>query len=310
VRRIAQAGLLIVGIAGAIGDREPKQRLAALKPRETMHIRCGGRGILTRQAFTLIELLVVIGIIAILASLMLPAMSKAKDQAKMATCINNLRQIGIGMKLYVDDSRRFPTIEYIDVDEKPKSAVQTLGGYSPIASHAPYWLSEKRRPLFPYVAPSQVYRCASDKGAMRMQTLTKPPDNITPEPTMFGTIGCSYSYNAGNHYFDERTLPLGYRKKSAGLLTNKPESWVTEPSKHILLYEPPASPGGYWYQWHHNRGVTRFSNPKFAPTRFISPIAFVDGHVAVHNFTKALATDPLYPYEPTKDWVWYKPADQ
>ena len=264
--------------------------------------------------FTLIELLVVIAIIAILAGMLLPSLGRAKEQARMTQCLNNLRQMGISVKLYTDDhNSKFPPT-YVNETTPPfdpKETRQALGGFDP----APPWLvaypTAGVRPLYNYMRPSEVYRCPLDKGQACWPC--KPVPEL--KPSNWKTIGCSYHYNSGNLIYPNGG---GFRQTPADAangLAEKNESWVPSPERYILAHEPPARVYvctcdiALWHQWHFVRGPSDIFDPQLARQDFISPVLFVDGHVAQHNFSKSLSTDPYYPYEETKNWIWYKPAN-
>ena len=112
------------------------------------------------RGFTLIELLVVIAIIAILAGMLLPALSRAKDKAKAAQCVSNLKQIGLAGQMYAQDNR--DTYFHIGNGDMPNDGQWTLNPRSDILlapNHGwAYWAIGY---LDYYAKNRRVFRCPS-----------------------------------------------------------------------------------------------------------------------------------------------------
>jgi type II secretory pathway pseudopilin PulG len=246
----------------------------------------------------LIELLVVIAIIAILASLLLPALSQAKETAKLIKCVSNQKQIGLAFQMYRDDNNtKFPPLgtsgwtsfEY--------------GGGDP-ADRSRSTVAATNRPLWPYTHSREVFKCPADRGwdapLPQYGPLTK---------SCFAAVGTSYKYNE-NPWCEIRP-PRQLADPINGLAT-KPESWISEPSRHVLIHDLPALPGQvpegfFFHSWHYPSGSkTTTLDLKNLSKKAVAPVLFVDGHGKHFNLKQHFQSTVPYIAEPTPDRVWYK----
>jgi prepilin-type N-terminal cleavage/methylation domain-containing protein/prepilin-type processing-associated H-X9-DG protein len=167
-----------------------------------------------KTGFTLIELLVVIAIIAILAAMLLPGLSRARQSAQRVRCASNLHQIGVALKLYVDDFQKFPCFGGPD-----------LLLNVPAPGRSSYWDAK----LLPYAGGSLgVFLCpASLKSNRNADT------NWFSVP--YGP-NRSYGYNAWGTYSPSAEVNLGLSGtpySSLGL--SNPESMIGSPDEMIAV---------------------------------------------------------------------------
>jgi len=222
-----------------------------------------------RGGFTLIELLVVIAIIAILASMLLPALAKSKTKAQGIGCLNNLRQMMLGWRLYSDDVNELLLLSR-DIPDKPRAVWVT--GWLDYTSAPANWdpnVDIVKSPLMPYIGRSLViWKC--------------PADHVTVKNTK-GLRVPRVRSNSMSQVFDDGTWlpsPAWRTYRTMNGIVNPVKTWVlvdehpdsvNDPAFAVQMAKPDAKsaqiidvPASY-----HN-GACGFS--------------FADGHAEIHKW--------------------------
>ncbi len=212
--------------------------------------------------FTLIELLVVIAIIAILASLLLPALARAKEKARRISCVSDVKQIALAMMLYVDDHNgRYP----------PRMPDPAAGAPFPCR---PCRTIDWRPYAIPYLSGNTnstnstgVFVCPSDNG-IPPAIAADPFNSLAPRPARFAEFyGSSFCLN---------TVMTRLGKETA----------IPMPSETFM--------GAEIWSWHQPMAVEEFQGKTRKPIRVAY---FCDGHAAItsEEFIQLQCAPPAAP---------------
>jgi len=214
--------------------------------------------------FTLAELLVVIAIIAILASLLLVAISGAQGKARRIVCTGNLRQINQGVRMYSDDSN----------DKSPKAAANSYVGYKELMKSyvGLRGKSSAQDKLFACPADTFYFDYLFPRSPGSTNLVGYVPESLCSRPDLDYS---SYLFNGGNTFGS--TNGSGIRPGIAGLSLSS----IKHPARTVLVAEVPAL---IPFSWHKPKRPLYILSTRYCPNLIFSNamdmVSFVDGHVS------------------------------